>query len=66
MTNYSYKFDGGKVEGHLDLEYIVHKSVMRRILMEYSNIFMRFSNSAAALMHYIMEYCEKRSELQQK
>ncbi len=35
MTNYRFKFDGGKVEGHLDLEYIVHKSVMRRILMEY-------------------------------
>ena len=35
MTNYSYKVDGGKVEGHLDLQYIVHKSVMRRILMEY-------------------------------
>ena len=35
MTNYRFKFDGGKVEGHPDLEYIVHKSVMRRILMEY-------------------------------
>ena len=35
MTNYSYKFDGGKVVGHLDLQYIVHKSVMRCILMEY-------------------------------
>ena len=35
MTNCRFKFDGGKVEGHLDLEYIVHKSVMRRILMKY-------------------------------
>ena len=31
-TNYRFKFDGGKVEGHLDLEYILHKLVMRRIL----------------------------------
>src|SRR6218665_2938038 len=23
MTNYRFKFDGGKVEGHLDFEYIV-------------------------------------------
>ena len=35
MTNYRFKFDGGRVEEHLDLKCIVHKSVMRRILMEY-------------------------------
>ena len=35
MTNYRFKFDSGKVEGRLYLEYIVHKSVMRRILMAY-------------------------------
>ena len=37
MTNYIFKFDGCKVDGHLDLEYIVYKSVMRRILIEYKS-----------------------------
>ena len=37
MTNYSYKYDGGKLEGHLHLQCIVglHKSVMRCRLVEY-------------------------------
>src|SRR6218665_995079 len=56
MTNYRFKFDGGKV-GHLNLEYIVHKSVMRRILIEYRSTKSEHKNTRTS-HHYHHSYCK--------